>query len=89
MLKDNKNLFSLKINCLETNANGYMFSKIYHIDKNTANIIILEDVFKKDSDYINIINKNIKEQMRQQMKNDENKIYFIDTDMSENDFKQI
>lgn len=27
--------------------------------------------------------------MRQQMKNDENKIYFIDTDMSENDFKQI
>lgn len=27
--------------------------------------------------------------MCQQMKNDENKIYFIDTDMSENDFKQI
>lgn len=90
IITDNSNLFSLRISGLETNASGYMFSKIYHIDKNTGNMFTLKDIFKEDSNYINILSENIKSQMRKQMKNDKNKVYFIDNkDMQEDGFKEI
>lgn len=89
VITDNKDLFSLRINSLEVNASGYMFSKIYHIDKNTGNIIELKDIFKEDSNYIEVLSQNIKEQMKEQMANDENKIYFVDADIPEGNFEQI
>ncbi len=88
ILTDNDKLFSLRINTLETNASGYMYSKIYHIDKNTGNIIELKDLFKDDS-YIDVLSQNIKEQMKEQMANDENKIYFVDADIPEGNFEKI
>ena len=36
-----------------------------------------------------VISDNIKEQMRQKMKEDENNLYFLDDDMPEDDFKSI
>lgn len=89
VITDDEDLFTLKINALEVNASGYMFSKIYHIDKNTGNIIELKDIFKENSNYIQILSENIKQQMKEQMNNDENKIYFVDSDIPENKFEQI
>ena len=58
------------------------------IDKNTGNIIELKDLFKDDS-YIDVLSQNIKEQMKEQMANDENKIYFVDADIPEGNFEKI
>lgn len=89
IIKDNENLFSLKINGLETNASGYMFSKIYNVDKNTGNILELKDIFKENSNYIEVLSQNIKQQMKQQMANDKNKTYFLDEDVPVGNFEQI
>ncbi|WP_250278026.1 RsiV family protein [[Clostridium] colinum] len=88
-LTDDEKLFSLRIKGTEINASGYMYSKIYNVDKEKGNIIELKDIFKADSNYVEVLSQNIKEQMREQMKQDTNKSYFIDSDMPENDFKQI
>lgn len=85
VITDNENLFTLRINGLETNASGYMFSKIYNVDKNTGNIIELKDLFKEDNNYIEVLSQNIKEQMA----NDKNKTYFVDADISQGNFEQI
>ncbi|MFR4986943.1 MAG: RsiV family protein [Lachnospirales bacterium] len=89
VIRDNEDLFSLIINGTETEASGYMFSKIYHIDKNTGNIIELKDIFKDGSDYVDILSKNIKEQMKQQMDSDESKSYFLNDEIEENNFNKI
>lgn len=89
IIKDNENLFSLKINGLETNASGYMFSKIYNVDKNTGNILELKDIFKENSNYIEVLSQNIKQQMKEQMANDKNKTYFLDEDVPVGNFEQI
>lgn len=89
IITDNENLFTLKINGLEINASGYMFSKIYNVDKNTGNILELKDIFKKDSNYINIISEDIKRQMKEQMDNDESKVYFLNEDIPTGNFEKI
>ncbi len=89
VITDNENLFSLRINGIETEASGYMFSKIYHIDKNTGNMIELKDIFKDGSDYADILSQNIKEQMKQQMDSDESKSYFLNDEIEENNFNKI
>lgn len=47
------------------------------VDKKNEVLITLPSLFK-DNSYIEIISQNIKEQMRQQMKEDEQKIYWVE-----------
>lgn len=90
VVTDNENIFSLKINGLEIGASGYQYSKVYNLDKNTGEILELKDIFKQDSNYIEVVSENIKNQMRKQMQEDENKIYFIDKeDEPGEQFEQI
>lgn len=89
ILTDNTQILSLRINGLEVGASGYMYSKIYNVDKKDGNILSLKDIFKEDSDYVNILSENIKMQMKQQMEQDENKIYFLETDIEESNFEKI
>ncbi|SMF79718.1 Protein of unknown function [Paenibacillus uliginis N3/975] len=55
------------------------------VDKKNQLLITLPSIFKDDS-YITMISENIKEQMRQQMKQDSDKTYWID---DEGGFKTI
>ncbi len=91
VITDTDNLFSLRMDTTLTEASGYNFSKVYHIDKVKNEMITLEDVFIEDSDYVTIISENIKDQMRYNMANDENVLYFIDSEegFDQFDFKQI
>ena len=49
----------------------------------------LKDVFKEDADYITRISENIKEQMKQQMQEDENKVYWLEDEIEELNFTAI
>lgn len=83
-------ILSIESSKLEIQASGYETKKHYVIDKKKQIVLTLPLMFK-DRSYVDIISENIKDQMRQQMKNDEGKIYFIDGEkgLNEYDFKKI
>lgn len=91
VITDTPEWFTLKIDVVETAASGYQYSRYYHINKSTNEIITLKDLFQEDSDYLTIISDSIKEQMREQMKEKgDEAIYWIDqTDFPENNFESI
>lgn len=91
VVTDNAQLFSLRINTtVALNTSGITI-KIYHIDKTTGKMITLSDLFVEGSDYKTIISENIKEQMREEMKEKDGEvIYFLDdTEFEEWNFKSI
>lgn len=83
-------LFTLRIDTVVAMGGSNSFSKFYHINKETGKVITLEDLFNEESDYINIISNNIKEQMRAQMAADESITYFLDNEETKEwNFKEI
>lgn len=89
VITDSDRLFSLRFDKLLTMAGGEQTVKIYHIDKQTGEMINLSRIFKEDSDYITVVTENIKEQMKEQMAADEAVRYWLDSDIPENDFQSV
>ena len=90
VVTDNAQYYTVKLSVLETEASGYEHNQFYTIDKQTGNVVTLEDLFAEGSDYISAISENIKTQMREQMAADEGVIYFLDNDdMPEFNFQGI
>lgn len=83
-------ILSIEVSKSEIQASGYETRKHYVIDKEKQVVLTLPLIFK-DKSYVDVISDNIKEQMRKQMKEDEGKSYFIDSekDFAEDDFKKI
>ena len=54
--------------------------KFYNINKKDQTVLTLEGMFA-GNDYVNIISENIKEQMREKMKENPNEHYWLDEDM--------
>lgn len=90
VVTNNSRLFSLKINhVVELNTSGVTI-KIYHMDKETGKLIQLKDIFKENTEYLPVLTKEVKRQMRQQMAADDQKIYFIDDeDLPETNWKGV
>ena len=90
VVTDNERYYTVKLSVLETEASGYENNQFYTIDKQTGNVVTLEDRFVEGSDYISAISENIKTQMQEQMAADEGVIYFLDNDdMPEFNFQGI
>lgn len=81
--------FTLKLICYQASGSGAEWDYFYTIDLATGERLKLADLFTEGSDYVTAISDNIKEQMKEQMAADENKIYWLDSDMPEWDFKEI
>jgi Protein of unknown function (DUF3298)/Deacetylase PdaC len=73
---DNENILSIERYVVNTVASSSTTMKFDTIDKKKEILLSLPILFQ-DKSYIDIINKNIKEQMINQMNQDENKIYWI------------
>lgn len=87
---ESERYFVFKLTVVQTEADSYEVSRFYTIDLNTGKRIGLADLFEKDSDYIGVISENIKTQMREQMKSDENVDYWLDSEeFTEDDFQSI
>ena len=89
IVTDNDKLFSLRVDTEIATGGSDSFTKIYNIDKETGKLITLKDLFADGSDYKTRISDNIKKQMREQMKKDDNLTYFLDDGEKEWDFEQI
>ena len=73
-----QNYFTLKLICYQGTGSGAEWNYYYTIDLNTGERLQLKDLFYEGADYITPISENIKEQMKEQMAADENKIYWLD-----------
>ena len=86
---DNDRLFSLRFHQTITMAGAAQMEKIYHIDKQTGNMITLKDLFQDGADYKTPITENIRQQMKDQMAQDETKTYWVDSDVPEWNFTEL
>lgn len=89
VITDSERLFSIRFDQLLIMASGTQMVKIYHIDKQTGEIIGLSGLFQDGVDFITPISENIKQQMKEQMAADESVTYFLDSDVPEWDFQSI
>lgn len=76
VLTDNDRWFSLELVMFEASGSGYERHRHYTIDKTTGKQPALADFY--GSDYADKISEEVKTQMRSQMAEDENVIYWLD-----------
>ena len=86
---DNEKVFVLRLNQTQIMASGYETVVIYNVDKSTGKIMSLGDLFQKDSNYLDVLTKNIQQQMRDQMQADESVYYWLDDEVEDWNFKQL
>lgn len=79
VVTDTDTWFTLRINVTEVAGSGVQYQYYYHIDKTTGKIASLKDLFAEDADYVTPISENIIKQMKEQMEQDESKIYWVDS----------
>lgn len=90
ILNTSENYFTLKLICFQAAGSGAEWDYFYTIDLATGERLVLADLFVKGSDYLTPISENIKDQMRRQMAEDEDVMYWVDTgDGPEWDFQGI
>ena len=70
--------FTLKLSVSETAASSNTYFEFYHIDKKQGKIVELGDLFNTDK-FSDSLVAEIKKQMQEQMANDENISYWINT----------
>lgn len=81
--------FTLKLSCYQGEASGYTGNYFYTIDLASGKCLQLKEIFAEDTDYINPISENIKEQMRNRMVQDEKVYYWLNDEIDELNFKTI
>lgn len=87
---NNDRYFTLKLSMYQGAGSGFESYKFYTIDKKTGKQVQLGDLFKEGSDYNERLIENIKDQMRSDMAEDENKIYWVDQeDVPEWNFERL
>lgn len=89
VITDSDRLFSIRFDQLLVMASGTQMVKIYHIDKQTGEMINLAGLFKENVDFAGPISENIKQQMKEQMAADEMITYWVDSDTPEWDFESV
>ena len=78
VVTDTDTWFTLRIDATETMASGYDFSRFYHIDKTTGQVVTLSDLFPAGSDYVDVLSAEVRSQMEARMAADENQMFFLD-----------
>lgn len=86
---ENQQYVSIRINTTLIMASGTEYVKVFNVDKNTGKVVGLKEVLGNDQALLDRISEEIKTQMRAQMAEDSNKIYFLDSDMPDTDFKGL
>jgi hypothetical protein len=88
-VKTGEDYFTLKLMCYEGAADGVETDYYYTINTSTGERMQLSDLFRDGCDYQRVISDNIKAQMREQMADDENMIYWLDDEDPDMNFTGI
>lgn len=75
--------FTLKIQIVRATGSGSTTYKYYHLDKITGKIIQLSDIVRS-KEFYKIVEQDIEKQMLEEMKHDNNKMYWVHNDTFNN-----
>lgn len=89
VVTDSEEWFALQINTVETMAGGAETVHYYNLNKKSGQYVQLADLFSAETDYITAISEDIKLQMAEQMKANENVVYNLNCEISEENFERI
>ena len=70
--------FTLRIDATQTEASSYAFSRFYHIDKATGQVVSLGDLFRDGAEYTAVLSDEVRRQMETQLSADRTLAYFPD-----------
>ena len=76
VVTDTDEWFTLRVDAVETQASGYEFSRFYHINKATDQVVTLKDLFREDADYVTVLSDEVRRQMEERMAEDREASYF-------------
>lgn len=76
VVTDTDEWFTLRVDAVEIQASGYEFSRFYHINKATDQVVTLEDLFREDADYVGVLSDEVRQQMEERMAEDREASYF-------------
>ncbi|MEC2075094.1 DUF3298 and DUF4163 domain-containing protein [Metabacillus fastidiosus] len=82
VIEENEQILTIRRTVVKTAASAEQTVQYDTVDKKNEVLITLPSLFK-NNDYVKVISENIKEQMRNQMKKDQNKIYWVEGTGSE------
>ncbi|MCR4956757.1 MAG: RsiV family protein [Lachnospiraceae bacterium] len=82
IIEETDDYFTLKVTCPDEDGNDN-WSYYCTIDLKKNEVFDFSTLFRKDSNYLEVISENIKDQMRSQMEEDDSKVYWIDGESSE------
>ncbi|MCA1024854.1 DUF3298 and DUF4163 domain-containing protein [Cytobacillus kochii] len=77
IVNENNQILSIELNTFKAEASGYEQKDYLTIDKKLQTVITLPSLFTSEA-YVEVISEEIKKQMKQNMANDENLIYWLD-----------
>ena len=89
VVTDTDSWFTLLVSTTETTAGGAETLHYYNLNKKSGQYVQLADLFSAETDYITAISEDIKLQMTEQMKADENVVYNLNCEVSEDNFEHI
>lgn len=89
VVTDNEKYLVIRVNTLQIMASGTQFVKTFVVDKMTGETVGLLKLLGNDSEKLQDVGENIKDQMREQMAADESISYFLDSEMPEWDFQGL
>ena len=90
VLSTTDNYFTLKLICYQASGSGAQWNYFYTIDLQSGERLALKDLFADGADYITPVSEEIRKQMKEQMAQDENVMYWVDNeDIPEWNFRQI
>ena len=68
--------FTLRIEATQIEASSYTFSRFYHIDKMSGQIVRLKDLFTDGADYVTTLSDDVLQQMNAQIAENPGSAYF-------------
>lgn len=86
---DNDKVFGIRLDQTQIRASGYQSVVIYNVDKSTGKIMSLGDLFRKDSNYLDVLTQNIQQQMRDRMTADDDLYYWVDSENDGLNFQEL
>lgn len=89
VLRDDETYLSIRIDTTVVMAGGTQYVKVFNVDKATGKVVTLGERFNNSQAALTALGDNIKEQMRAQMKQDDGKSYFLDTEYSGLNFQGL
>lgn len=88
VVTDTEKWFTLKITVFEAAGSSNTYYKYYHIDKKNGNIVYLGDLSNSE-DFYKVIEDDIKSQMKEQMSQNPDLIYWLENSPFGEDFVKL